>query len=70
MSLRWNPKRYDDLNDAERKEMLTKATAWQTKHNEHVKRLIKEADTSYPPSGSDMFHPELWKRAHWKWFAQ
>ena len=66
----WNPKRYDDLTDAERTEMLTAATAWQTEHREHVKRLIKEAETSYAPSGSDMFHPELWKSAHWKWFGQ
>jgi hypothetical protein len=45
---------------------------WHRKHSEHVRSLLSsrdDLDYSYPPSGSDVLHPELWKGAHWRWFV-
>lgn len=45
------------------------AAAWKLAHATHVETLVNSRDrTSYPPSGSDVFRPELWKAAHWRWF--
>lgn len=47
------------------------AAAWWDGHKPHVDRLIKSQEGSgsaYPPSGSDQYHPELWKAPHWRWF--
>ena len=49
------------------------AAAWWDKHESHVDWLIASRDdggVAYPPSGSDRFHPELWKAGHWRWFKQ
>jgi len=46
------------------------AGAWWDKHKPHVDRLIASRDdgsAAYPPSGSDRFHPELWRAPHWRW---
>lgn len=48
----------------------TRATLFMSEHREHVKALIRAAEYSYPPSGSDRFKPELWKEAHWKWYSK
>ncbi len=54
-----------DLTD----EMQAAALLWYSKHKEHVDRLLKskEAETAYPPSGSDAYRPELWRPPHWRW---
>lgn len=50
--------------------MIDKAREFYWGHIEHVDRLLGDADAEYAPSGSDIFHPELWKPAHWKWFLK
>jgi hypothetical protein len=47
------------------------AANWWRDHQAHVGRLIASREgegSAYPPSGSDRFHPELWKASHWRWF--
>ncbi len=47
------------------------AAQWWCDHQIHVDRLIAgldDGDAAYPPSGSDRFHPELWRAPHWRWF--
>ena len=43
---------------------------WYKQHTEHVKRLLKEAKTSFIPCNRDISHPELWKAGSWKWFFE
>lgn len=46
------------------------AAQWWSEHKAHVHRLIVGPDdrgAAYPPSGSDVFHPELWRAPHWRW---
>lgn len=49
-------------------EQIVKADQWRILHSEHVEKLLKENEPSYPPSKEDASHPELWKTGHWKWF--
>jgi hypothetical protein len=46
---------------------ITQAKEWRKEHREHVKKLAGAALHSIAPCGSDRFHPELWKGAHWCW---
>lgn len=48
--------------------VITKAMSWKNLHLEHVQKLTKETEDSYPPSAEHENHPELWKPAHWNWF--
>lgn len=61
-------KTYLDLTNAERLGVLESGRKWLKAHVEHVRSVLNEGETAYPPSGSDCFHPELWKSGHWRWF--
>ena len=61
-------KMYYDLTDADKVIVVQRAIRWNSEHKEHIDRLIKEASGSYSPCGSDLFRPELWKAAHWRWW--
>lgn len=64
---------YYDLDHLDQLEVKGRAVRWSLHHMEHVIRLIQDTSSpnmysySYPPSGSDLFHPELWKASHWRW---
>lgn len=64
--------KYKDLSDDEREKVLDKAMKWYNNHEEHVDTMIEEIlgkqMKGVPPSGSDLYNPELWKDIHWKWF--
>ncbi len=47
-----------------------RANQWYAKHKTHVDGLVasQRPMLCYPPSGSDILHPELWKTPHWIWF--
>ena len=48
---------------------VERARIWYRAHREHVDLLVAISDAGgYPPSGSDISQPELWKPAHWRWF--
>ena len=51
---------------------IAKAWAWYGEHTEHVDELrkleINKLVPYFEPSGSDLFHPELYKPGHWRWF--
>lgn len=49
---------------------VIRAQEWYRKHCKHVDVLMASTNQSYPPSGSDCLHPELWKKANWKWFKE
>lgn len=59
-----------DLSDIEFTKLLDKATVWYSEHTQYVDKLIKSDKYSYYPTSSDMFHPELWKSGHWKWYKE
>ena len=61
-------KKYDDLSEEELREVARLANEFKKNHASHVDNLIKIAKIAVAPSGSDLFHPELWKPIHWKWF--
>lgn len=49
-----------------------RARAWRDEHTDHVQRLLNSTDGAcliYPPSGSDVVHPELWRPPHWRWLV-
>jgi len=68
----WNPVAYEKLKEEEKKEVYNKAFTWKHDHADHVANLMEREkcllNNAYPPSGSDLFKPELWKPAHWRWF--
>lgn len=59
-----------DLSLKEWSDLQTNASNWNERHKDHVQRIREETSYSYPPSGSDMLRPELWKGAHWNWFFE
>ena len=61
-------KKFSDLTEDQQVSVLHAAAEWQESQFEHVQELRQSTQHSYPPSGSDIFHPELWKAAHWRWF--
>jgi hypothetical protein len=64
----YSPKQYEDLSHEEKTKISINALDWYKKHTDHVKKVMKENEKAYAPSGSDMFRPELWKSGHWNWF--
>jgi hypothetical protein len=63
-------KQVDELTQEELFNVYSKAFTWNHDHADLVERLIANAKgkRSVAPCGSDIFHPELWKDIHWKWF--
>lgn len=59
---------YDDLTLEERIRIWNKAFTYKHDHPEHVEFLMSKTDYSIAPTGSDLYHPELWKGSHWNWF--
>ena len=59
---------FDDLTIDEKGEMYNKAFTFIHDHSDHVHSLFNRKTSRVAPSGSDMFHPELWKGIHWAWF--
>lgn len=58
---------FHEFAQHEQAEMLVAARAWYAEHKAHVDRIVEEERQSFPPSGSDCWHPELWKSGSWKW---
>lgn len=56
-----------ELTPEERIRVELKAARFYKAHPNHVDTLRHASDLSYPPSGSDLFRPELWKPGHWVW---
>ena len=49
---------------------ISSATQWWNAHKRHIDQLMSSNDdggAAFPPSGSDRYHPELWKAGHWRW---
>ena len=59
-----------ELTKNEQEQVMDIAKAWKNSHEEHIAKLVKQAEHSYAPSSSDCFHPELWKPVHWEWFSR
>jgi len=62
-------KEFEELTSREQAKVLITARQWRRAYSFHVDQLLKEEVDPYPPSGTDMFRPELWKPAMWRWFA-
>ena len=61
---------YKDLTQEEKFEVYNKAFTFLHDHSDHVWSMVTKDKDSIAPSGSDMFHPELWKSIHWVWFLK
>ncbi len=61
-------KEITSLNKKEVGIYIAKGLEWMGKHEAHVHNVIGEREVEYPPSGSDIFHPELCKSGHWRYF--
>lgn len=58
---------FDELSINDQHKAIKLASDWYDEHLSHVSKLIDGATAAYQPSGSDLFHPELWKDSHWLW---
>lgn len=61
-------KKYEHLTTEAQKTVYDKAFTFMHDHADHVHNLFDNKTQAVAPSGSDMFHPELWKGIHWVWF--
>lgn len=62
-------KEWNTLATDEQQEILTNAEACVREHRDHVRRLMdSEGSAAFPPSASDMWHPDRWKPSHWRWW--
>lgn len=61
-------KEFSSLSEEERVTVVEQGRMWLRRHRDHVKHVLEEGEAAYPPSGSDLFQPELWKSGHWRWF--
>jgi len=52
------------------REAIEAALNWRERHWQHVVRLETFAPDGVAPSGSDVWHPELWKDIHWRWLRE
>jgi len=59
---------YNQLTEDYQEKVRKNAFEWYLQHKKHIYSLIKKDTNKIPPRGSDLFHPELWKEIHWKWF--
>lgn len=60
---------WDDLTPDQFAEVVDHGQLWYNEHEEHVNSMITGClGAAYPPVGSDIFKPELWKSPHWFWF--
>lgn len=59
---------HDQLTKEQKIEIFKKASAFYLKYRFHVKDVMHGNKYSVPPSGSDLFKPELWKGCHWNWW--
>ena len=58
-----------DLSYEERLEVEHLGNQFYARHTNHVDSIRKaKGELSVAPSGSDIFHPDLWKAIHWNWF--
>lgn len=48
-------------------ETIEAALNWRERHWQHVVKLEASSPVGVAPSGSDVWHPELWKDIHWRW---
>ena len=64
-------KTVSSLTPKEIQEIKTKGESFLSKHSIHVLTVINNGPKYIvPPSGVDLFRPELWKAIHWRWFSQ
>ena len=65
-------KMWHTLTPEEKEQVYSIGIKWYSDHIEHVDAMVTQVDLkfkfSYAPSGSDIFHPELWKLPHWRYF--
>jgi hypothetical protein len=45
------------------------ARRWRSERPDHVRLIAAGDGVAYPPSGSDLHRPELWRAPHWRWLA-
>jgi hypothetical protein len=61
---------FSSFTNLEKVKIVIQGREWMRKHEAHVKMLLETSEPEYAPSGSDCFHPELWKPGHWRWFRR
>lgn len=60
---------FQDLTLDEKLKIRALARAFYEAHTESVRELyLVNPGLGVAPSGLDLFHPELWKGIHWRWF--
>lgn len=60
--------KYEQLNKQEQSLIQKEALVFFNTHKSKIYKQITPLTEKIAPSGSDLYHPELWKTTHWKWF--
>lgn len=59
-----------DLTQKEKEEIRSKAIRFYNDHEDYIVTLITIAFYPTPPSRLEIFTPDLWSGANWKWFLK
>ncbi len=60
--------KFEQLSQKEQEVVKSQAMAFFNPRKKEIYKGITKETPKIAPSGSDLFHPELWKTIHWKWF--
>jgi hypothetical protein len=63
-------KTWERASKAEQAAIQTAGKEFLSAYTDHVRAITKESHFTVPPTGSDLFRPELWKGMHWRWFLE
>ncbi len=61
---------FDSLSPEIRSLIFEKACDWFYLHENEITIAMNNEFVDYPPSGTDIYMPEVWKGVHWKWFMR
>lgn len=59
---------FQNLTPVQKEEITSKGRDFYQTHRKDINKRVKGVVYITAPSGSDLFHPELWKESHWNWF--
>ena len=60
--------KFSQLNKDEQSKILSDGMKYFVKNKSTVRKSVDKNTEKSAPTGSDLYHPELWKPSHWKWF--
>lgn len=60
----------EDLSIKEREEIMLKAIKFFNEHENYIVKLMLLTYYDTPPIQANLFSPDLWSGANWRWFTK